>query len=96
MKLSEFDHTTLPAVEDWEVAGFRMTRNFFNRNLFSVHAVDKNGELLVCMAPDLSFDDASALVEVLNRPYDEMIQKETELIKVQVNGQPRIFTAVKN
>lgn len=78
-----------------DIAGYRLVRSFFNNKLFNVFAVNGKDELLVCMKSDMDLEEASYLVETMNAPYDCMIPSETELVEVQVKGEPRIFKAVK-
>lgn len=96
--LINFENQALESISAEQVAGYRIVRSFFNNTLVNVHAVDKNNDLLVCISPDMQLDKATALVEVLNAPYelDEIdYLQETELVHVEVAKQERIFTAVK-
>ncbi len=77
-----------------DIAGYRLVRSFFNNKLFSVFAMSHSGERLVCVSCDKDFEEASYLVETLNAPYELMLQDQTEIVEVQVNNTPRIFTAV--
>ena len=93
------NNTALNNINADDVAGYRILREFFNKTKYSIHAVDHKGNLLVCVAGNLDFDEAGTLVETLNFPYEEALQQEllqTELVEVKVENDDRIFTALKS
>ncbi len=80
------------------VKGYRIVRSFFNNTKFCINAVDYKGNILVCVANELDFEQASALVETLNAPHEiEVLHElqETELVEVKVQKEDRIFTALR-
>ncbi len=60
-----FANEELKIIQD-EIAGYRMQRSLADRNLMNVFAVDSNDDLLACLAVDLTFEQASAIVDALN------------------------------
>ena len=80
------------------VKGYHIVRSFFNNTKFCINAVDHKGNILVCVANELDFEQASALVETLNAPHEVEVLydlQETELVEVKVKTEDRIFTAKK-
>lgn len=64
-----FSNEELKIIQD-EIAGYRMLRSKENKSLFNVFAVDSKDDLLVCVALDLTFEKASAIVEALNNSVE--------------------------
>jgi hypothetical protein len=82
-------------LEEDDVAGYVVQRSFTSHNLFDVFAVDKNGDFLFCADANLSFEKASALVDAVNREHFPYVPTPTELVEIEIQGQQRIFKAVK-
>lgn len=86
----------LPSVDESEIAGYQIMRSTADQNLFNVFSVDSKGELLACVEVDLSFEKASALVEVVNKEYYPYVPSPTELVSIELAGQQRIFDVAKD
>lgn len=81
----------LPSVDESEIAGYQIMRSTADRNLFNVFSVDSKGELLACVEVDLSFEKASALVEVVNKEYYPYVPTPTEVAFVEVGGTTKVY-----
>ena len=97
--LINLQNPKLNSIRAEDVAGYRIIRSFFNNTLFTVHAANAKGDLLVCVSADIDFDTDSALVETLNAPHElEVLHElqETEFVEVKVKTEDRIFTALRS
>lgn len=83
-------------IDESEIAGYQIMRSTADRNLFNVFSVDSKGELLACVEVDLSFEKASALVEVVNQEHFPVVPSPTELVEVEIANQKRIFKVSKD
>lgn len=81
----------LNPIDESEIAGYQIMRSTADRNLFNVFSVDSKGELLACVEVDLSFEKASALVEVVNKEYYPYVPSPTELAFVDVGGVKKVY-----
>ena len=87
------NNPALDSIPAEAVKGYRIVRALFNNTKFNINAVDYKGDILVCVAHELDFEQASALVETLNAPHEvEVLHdlQETELVEVQVQKEDRI------
>jgi hypothetical protein len=50
--------------------GYIIHRCYSDKSRFTIHGVDIEGEVLFCMADNLSFEDAAELLETLNKPFN--------------------------
>lgn len=77
------------------IAGYIIQRSPTDKFKFNVYATDFEGDLLFCAASDLTFEKASAMVEVVNQEYFPVVPSPTELVEVEIANQKRIFNAKK-
>lgn len=83
------------SIQESDIVGFRVMRNFFNNTTFNVYAVDKKGAILVAFATDLDLETAQDTAATLNAPYCIPEPTVTELTEVQVQQDTRFYnTAV--
>lgn len=83
------------SIQESDIVGFRVMRNFFNNTTFNVYAVDKKGAIIVAFATDLDFETAQDTAATLNAPYCIPEPTVTELTEVQVQQDTRFYnTAV--
>lgn len=77
------------------IVGYIIQRSPTDRNLFNVYAVSSNDDLLFCAASDLTFEKASAMVDVVNQEHFPVVPSPTELVTIQMENEQRIFKVVK-
>lgn len=77
------------------IAGYIIRRSPTDKFKFNVLAVDNEGDFLFVVASDLSFEQASAMVEVVNNEHFPVVPSPTELVEVEIANQKRIFNAKK-
>lgn len=81
----------IPGINNEDVAGFKMTRSPTDRNLFNVAAYGHKDGYLVTLFANKKFEEASALTEVLNVPYQNIPQVfETKEVQMP-DGSIRYF-----
>lgn len=80
-----------PTIDESEIAGYQIMRSTADQNLFNVFSVDSKGELLACVEVDLSFEKASALVEVVNKEYYPYVPTPTETIFIEIGGESKVY-----
>lgn len=73
------------------IAGYVLLRSPTDRNLFNIYATDSEGELLFCAASDLTFEKASAMVEVVNREHFPVVESPTETVFVEIGGISKVY-----
>lgn len=73
------------------IAGYIIQRSPTNRNLFNVYAVSSEDDLLFCAASDLTFEKASAMVEVVNQEYYPVVPSPTEAVFVEIGGESKVY-----
>lgn len=81
----------LPSVDESEIAGYQIMRSTADRNLFNVFSVNSKGELLACVEVDLSFEKASAMVEVVNQEYHPVAPTPTEAVFIEIGGESKVY-----
>lgn len=77
------------------ITGYILLRSPTDRFKFNVYATDSDGYLLFCAASDLTFEKASAMVEVVNQEHFPIVPSPTELVEVEIANEKRIFNAKK-
>jgi nitrate reductase NapAB chaperone NapD len=70
VQLSYASNKELLTVTKDQVAGFRIYRSPVQVKYCNVVAVDSQGKLLVVVSSDLTFDEASLMVDMLNEEYN--------------------------
>ena len=78
------------------IAGYILLRSPTDKFKFNVIAVDNEGDLLFCADSDLTFEKASAMVEVVNQEHFPVVPSPTELVTIQMENEQRIFKVVKD
>lgn len=73
------------------IAGYIIQHSPTNRNLFNVYAVPSSDDLLFCAASDLTFEKASAMVEVVNQEYYPVVESPTETVFVEIGGISKVY-----
>ena len=73
------------------IAGYIIQRSPTDRNLFNIYATDSEGKLLFCAASDLTFEKASAMVEVVNQEHFPVVHSPTEVAFVQIGGESKVY-----
>lgn len=77
------------------ITGYIIQRSPTDKFKYNIYAVDSDGDLLFCAASDLTFEKASAMVEVVNQEYYPVVPSPTELVEVEIANEKRIFNAKK-
>lgn len=77
------------------IAGYIIQRSPTDKFKFNIMAVSAEDEFLFCAASDLTFEKASAMVEVVNQEHFPIVPSPTELVEVEIANQKRIFNAKK-
>ena len=79
------------------IAGYIIQRSPTDKFKFNVLAVDNEGDLLFCVASDLPFEKASAMVEVVNQEHFPAVPSPTEAVFVEIGGESKVYniTATK-
>lgn len=83
-------------IDPAQIAGYILLRSPTDKFKFNCYAVDKEGELLFCVAFDLDFDKASAWIEAINKEFYPVVPSPTELVTIQMDNEQRIFKVVKD
>ena len=73
------------------IAGYIIQRSPTDKFKFNVYSVSDDGELLFCVASDLPFEKASAMVEVVNREHYPVVPSPTEAVFVEIGGEPKVY-----
>ena len=82
-------------IPEERIAGYIMLRSPTDKFKYNVLAVDANEELLFAAATDLSFEQASAMVDAINQEYYPVVPTPTEIVELELVGQNRIFKVAK-
>lgn len=73
------------------IAGYIIQRSPTDKFKFNVLAVDNEGDLLFCVASDLPFEKASAMVEVVNQEHYPVVPSPTEAVFVEIGGESKVY-----
>ena len=73
------------------IAGYIIQRSPTDKFKFNVMAVSTEDELLFCAASDLTFEKASAMVEVVNQEHFPVVPSPTEVAFVQIGGESKVY-----
>lgn len=73
------------------IAGYIIQRSPTDKFKFNVMAVDNEGDFLFIKASDLTFEKASAMVEVVNREHFPVVPSPTEVAFVQIGGESKVY-----
>ena len=73
------------------IAGYILLRSPTDKFKFNVMAVDSDGDLLFCAASDLTFEKASAMVEVVNQEHFPVVPSPTEVVFVEIGGESKVY-----
>lgn len=78
-------------ISEDSIAGYSIARSPTDKNLFCIFAVDRNAERLFCAASDLTFEKASAMVEVVNQEYYPVAPTPTEAVFIEIGGESKVY-----
>ena len=70
MSVHLHDEITLPAITESAISGYRVFRSPTNHTRFNIVALDFSDNPLFVFKSDLTIEEASAMVEHLNQPYE--------------------------
>lgn len=73
------------------IAGYIIQRSPTNKNLYNIFAVDSTDNLLFCAASDLTFEKASAMVEVVNQEHYPIAPTPTEAVFIEIGGESKVY-----
>ena len=73
------------------IAGYVIRRSPTDKFKYNIYAVDSDGDLLFCVASDLPFEKASAMVEVVNQEHFPVVHSPTEVAFVQIGGESKVY-----
>lgn len=73
------------------IAGYIIQRSPTDKFKFNVLAVDNEGDLLFCAASDLTFEKASAMVDVVNNEHFPVVESPTETVFVEIGGISKVY-----
>ena len=73
------------------IAGYIIQRSPTDKFKYNVYAVDSDGDLLFCAASDLTFEKASAMVEVVNNEHFPVVESPTETVFVEIGGISKVY-----
>ena len=73
------------------VAGYIIQRSPTDKFKFNIYATDFEGDLLFCEASDLTFEKASAMVEVVNQEYYPVVPSPTEAVFIEIGGESKVY-----
>lgn len=73
------------------IAGYIIQRSPTDKFKFNIYAADSNGDLLFCAASDLTFEKASAMVEVVNQEYYPVAPTPTESVFIEIGGESKVY-----
>lgn len=73
------------------IAGYILLRSPTDKFKFNVYATDRDNELLFCAASDLTFEKASAMVEVVNQEYYPVAPTPTEAVFIEIGGESKVY-----
>lgn len=73
------------------IAGYIIQRSPTDKFKFNIYATDSDGDLLFCVASDLTFEKASAMVEVVNREHFPVVPSPTEAVFVEIGGESKVY-----
>lgn len=73
------------------IAGYIIQRSPMDKFKFNVYATDSDGDLLFCADSDLTFEKASAMVEVVNQEYYPVVPTPTEAVFIEIGGESKVY-----
>lgn len=73
------------------IAGYIIQRSPTDKFKYNIYAVDSDGDLLFCVASDLPFEKASAMVEVVNQEHFPAVPSPTEAVFVEIGGESKVY-----
>lgn len=73
------------------IAGYIIQRSPTDKFKFNIIAVSAEDEFLFCAASDLTFEKASAMVEVVNREHFPVVPSPTEAVFVEIGGESKVY-----
>ena len=73
------------------IAGYILLRSPTDKFKFNVFAVSEDGEYLFCVANDLDFEKASAMVEVVNQEHFPVVPSPTETAFIEIGGESKVY-----
>ena len=73
------------------VAGYIIQRSPVDKFKFNIYATDFEGDLLFCAASDLTFEKASAMVEVVNNEHFPIVPSPTETVFIEIGGESKVY-----
>ena len=73
------------------IAGYITQRSPTDKFKYNIYAVDSDGDLLFCAASDLTFEKASAMVEVVNKEYYPVVPSPTEAVFIEIGGESKVY-----
>ena len=73
------------------IAGYILQRSPTDKFKYNIYAVDSEGDLLFCAASDLTFEKASAMVEVVNQEYYPVAPTPTEAVFIEIGGESKVY-----
>lgn len=73
------------------IAGYIIQRSPTDKFKFNIYAVDSDGYLLFCAASDLTFEKASAMVEVVNNEHFPIVPSPTEAVFIEIGGESKVY-----
>ena len=94
VKFGEFNaiqNEDIQQIHPDEIAGYVIQRSPASHFLFDVYMVNQKGELLVCVDNDLSFEEATAKVDIVNTKYFPVIPTPTEIAFIEVGGESKVY-----
>ena len=73
------------------IAGYIIQRSPTDKFKYNIYAVDSDGYILFCEASDLTFEKASAMVEVVNQEYYPAVPTPTEAVFIEIGGESKVY-----
>ena len=73
------------------IAGTQATNLPEREDSYIGYATDFEGDLLFCAASDLTFEKASAMVEVVNQEYYPVAPTPTEAVFIEIGGESKVY-----
>lgn len=78
-------------IDPAQIAGYILLLSPTDKFKFNCYAVDKEGELLFCVASDLDFEKASAWIEAINKEFYPVVPSPTEVAFVEIGGESKVY-----
>lgn len=73
------------------IAGYIIQRSPTDKFKFNIMAVSEDDSPLFCAASDLTFEKASAMVEVVNQEYYPVVPTPTESVFIEIGGESKVY-----